>query len=237
MSDTSQATSESLPEQKTETSLANTNLDQTTKTTTEDTKTSDDKSLVNDKVEDKPVDKKDTKPSGAPEKYEAFKVSEGYELTEEGSTKVNTLFKELNLTQEQGQKLVSMYAEEIQKVAQDPVDYWRTMQSDWKKEITNDKAYGDGAGKLRPETMKAISDIKNIMGPELRDQFEEAMDLTGAGNNPAFIKGMVAISKLLSEGSHVAGNGPSKFGQQKPGAPSGPGAAAMYPSLPSAQGG
>jgi hypothetical protein len=63
------------------------------------------------------------------------------------------------------------------------------------------------------------------------------MDLTGVGNHPAFIRALDYFAQRLTEGKHVAGNGPSPGGQSRPGAATQPGAAAaIWPSLPSAGG-
>lgn len=174
---------------------------------------------------------------GSPEKYETFKAPEGLEFTEDSIAKATPLFKELGLSQEGAQKLMDLYASEVKSVAEGPVKYWQEMQEGWKKEITSDSKYGDGNGKLKPEVAKRIADLRDMLPPDIKSGFSEAMDLTGAGNNPAFIKAWDFLASKLTEGGHVAGNGPSKFGQQKPGAPSGPGAASLYPTLPSSQGG
>jgi len=56
--------------------------------------------------EDKGEENKPDKPEGAPEKYEAFKVPEGVTIDETAATEFGALAKELNLTQENAQKLV-----------------------------------------------------------------------------------------------------------------------------------
>src|SRR5882762_10933205 len=48
-------------------------------------------------------------PAGAPEKYEDFKLPDGYKMDETASKEVTAMFKELNLSQDQAQKLVDYY--------------------------------------------------------------------------------------------------------------------------------
>src|SRR5262245_7608247 len=50
------------------------------------------------------------KAQGAPEKYEAFKVPDGFEITEAANKEIDTLFRDIGLSQEAGQKLVDFYA-------------------------------------------------------------------------------------------------------------------------------
>lgn len=211
--------------QQAETSLANTN--QQTEQTTQ--KTEPEKTLANE------VEKTEAVKAVVPEKYE-FKPPEGFEFNQESLDRAVPIFKKLGLDQAGAQELMDLYAAEAQKVANGPVEYWQQMQTDWRKEITSDPKYGNGNGGLKPEVTKAIADVKNLLPPEIKGSFEEAMELTGAGNNPAFIKTIHFLASKLTEGAHVSGGGPAKQGQAKPGAPSGPGAASLWPNLPSASG-
>lgn len=208
------------PTAPTEASLANTSPETKPEGTNETTKTNE-TSLANEKTE--------AQKTGAPEKYEPFKAPEGLTFAEESLTKANTLFKELGLSQEHGQKLMDLYAAEVQAVQKSLTDTVAENNKTWRTEITNDPKYGDGNGKLKGTTLKAIADVKNQLPADIRTAFEEAMDFTGAGNHPGFIKGLVALAEKLGEGAHVAGNGPTKGGQERPGSVSGIGPRALYP--------
>lgn len=170
-----------------------------------------------------------------PEKYE-FKPPDGFEFNQESLDRAVPIFKKLGLDQAGAQELMDLYASETQKVANGPVEYWQQMQTDWRREITSDPKYGNGNGGLKPEVTKAIADVKNLLPPEIKGSFEEAMELTGAGNNPAFIKTIHFLASKLTEGAHVGGGGPTKQGQAKPGTAQGPGPGALWPGLPSASG-
>lgn len=172
---------------------------------------------------------------GAPEKYADFKVPEGLTLDPKILEQVGPLFKELGLTQEQAQKLVDFQAKH-EGEAQAAADKVMTdMRAEWRGEVVKDPALGNGTDGLKPEVqanitkaVEAIGDAKGIAA------FKEAMNLTGAGDNPALIRGLNAMGKLLSEGTLVRGGGPSAAGQSAPGAANRPSPAqAMYPSLPS----
>ena len=176
------------------------------------------------KGEDKPAT-----PAGAPEKYEAFKAPEGYELNEKAVGEFSTLAKELNLSQEGAQRLVDMYVAQQKANAEEPFAAYDKMRDDWRSEIINDRALGNGKDNLNDATRAAIGRVKDALPQSERVAFEEAMNLTGAGDNPAFIRAMVAWSRALTEGGSVTGSPPAA----KPAKPSA--AQAIYPGLASGQ--
>ena len=181
-------------------------------------------SLANEKpAESKPEE-------GAPEKYEAFKVPDGFELPEETTKEVTTLFKELNLSQSEGQRLIDYYAKQSQDAAEAPFKLWQETQEKWQNAVRLDPEIGPKLNDVRTTISKAID---NLGDPKLATEFREAMDYTGAGNNLAFIKAFYRLAQQLTEGGHVAGTSPSKFGQQAPGTSERPSTArALYPNLP-----
>lgn len=181
------------------------------------------KSLLNEpeKEGDKP------KVEGVPEKYEPWKLPEGFTMDEAVSTKVNDTFKELGISQEAGQKLVDLYAEQIQGAINAPVESYLDLRKGWRDEVAKDPEIG----KIMPEVKQTISRALDGLGqPELATAFKEAMDLTGAGDHPAFVKAFYYLAQKAVEGKHVSGKGPTDQG--KPKTPTTP-AQAMYPNLPS----
>jgi hypothetical protein len=199
------------------------------------------KSVLNQKAEGEAKtegDKKDDKAAkGAPEKYEDYKVPDGFTIDPEVKTKADALFKGMGLNQDQAQSLVDMYRELTTEAFQAPFKAYQDTVADWLKAAQD---HPDLRGKLAPggevnvrigKLLDAVPDAK------LASDFREAMDITGVGNHPAFIRMMDHFAKQLTEGTYVAGNGPSRHGQSAPGAKAEPGAAAaIWPSLPSAGG-
>lgn len=181
------------------------------------------KSVLNDKKDEKKEEAK-----GAPEKYEDFKLPEGWELTEEAKTEATGLFKSLGLNQEQAQKLVDFHVKATQEAADAPLNLWQKQQNDWKNEITNDPKLGPRIAEIKANFSKMLDGLEN---PELATAFREAMDFTGAGNNPAFVRVMDALAKRLTEGGNVNAGKPSALSQQAPGQATGTGARALYPGL------
>lgn len=206
----------------------------TSTTKAETTAKIDDKSLAS-KADAK---KEDTKaPQGAPEKYEAYTLPEGLELAPEAVEEANKLFKELGLPQAAAQKIVDQHIALMQKAQQAPVDFFNQTKDAWRKELINDKSLGNGKDNLSDATREAVGKTIASLG-DLAEPFKEAMDYTGAGDNPAFVRALVHLSQYVTEGKHVSGKGPSPLGQTPTGTAARPTAAqALYPNLPSAASG
>lgn len=196
-------------------------------------------SLLNEEPTEKPTtetkteeplkdgEKKDP-PPGAPEKYDAFTLPEGLELSDEVVAEVSTIFKELNLNQTQAQRLVDFHSKTLQATveaaAKAPLDAWMDQKKAWKDEIKADPEIG---GKL-VETRRAFGAALDSLGnPALVAEFRKAMDLTGAGDNPSFIKVFVKMAERMTEGKPVDQGKPAGGAKPTP-------AQAMYPNLPSA---
>lgn len=183
------------------------------------------RTLLNEGV--KPLEQK------APEKYE-FKAPEGWdkqgwELDGEILDRAVPIFKDLNLTQDQAQKLVSFYALESQKQFESSGNLVDEMREGWRKEIKADPQIGH---KLDSEVKPTVGKALEMLGPKLANEFRQAMDLTGVGDNPAFIRVFYELAKMVTEGGHVAARGVSRFGTVQPNARPETAAKALYPNLP-----
>jgi hypothetical protein len=181
-----------------------------------------------DKPAEKPADAK------APDKYADYKVPEGYTLDPEVKTKADGIFKDLGLTQENAQKLVDFYIAETKEAFEAPFRAYNDMKEKWREDAMN---HPDLRGKLAKggEVQTRISRaLAQLNDSALAAEFRQMMDLTAAGNHPAFIRVLYSLAKQVTEGSHVAGKGPSEAGQSAPGTAAPPSAAAaLYPHLPS----
>lgn len=181
-----------------------------------------------------------TKPNGqdkveppkatVPETYAAFKVPEGYELDPKAAEEISPVFKELGLSQEGAQKLVDFYAKHSAQSAQAAIDSWVKTRETWTNELKADPVLGKELapdGKVPITVNRALDGLQN---PKLVADFKEAMNMTGAGDNPAFVRVLYALASKLTEGTSYAQGGP--VGSKGP--PSA--ASAMYPNLKSAAG-
>ena len=171
-------------------------------------------------------DKKPDALAGAPEKYEPFKVPEGFTLDETVAKEAGDLFKGMNLTQDQAQQLVDFYTAKTEAAAKAPYEAWTTIQEQWKSEIKADPEIG---GKL-DQVKASVGKLYDALGdPKLVAGFKEAMEFTGAGNNPAFVKALYKLSQMVTEGGAVRGRGPVEV--KSPGGAPASAAKAIYPNL------
>ena len=192
---------------------------------------------------DKPAE---AKASGAPEKYEAWSVPDGYELDQGLVDEASPIFKELGLSQEASQKLVDFYAKHALATNKEVMDAWTATRTEWRESMKTDPDLGKLVGKdgnfgpdspLIQTVNRALDGLQN---PKLVSDFKAAMDLTGAGDNPAFVRVLHALASKVTEGTSYAKGDPAKAsvdprtGQLREGRPSA--AAAIYPNLPSAGG-
>lgn len=186
------------------------------------------------------------KPLGAPEKYESWKVPDGYELDSALVEEASPIFKELGLTQDQTQKLVDIYGKHALATSKEAMDSWMETRGEWRDSMKSDPVLGKLVGKdgnFGPDSplIRTVNQaLDGLQNPKLVSDFKAAMDLTGAGDNPAFVQVFHALASRLTEGTTYAAGNPvkasvdPKTGQLREGRPSAGGA--IYPNLPSANG-
>lgn len=183
-------------------------------------------------TETTPNDSTTTSPVGAPDKYE-FTPPDGAELDPKTIESATAVFKELGLTQAQANKLVEFQFARDAEIAKKPAEVYNQMRADWREAVEKDPQIG---GQKLDETRAEIGKAIATLPAPLQKDFKDAMNLTGAGDNPAIVKAFLAFAKSVNESTkHVAGGNPSPMGQNAPGGNSKPTpAAAMFPNLPSA---
>jgi hypothetical protein len=194
------------------------------------------KTTPSDDTTKKPPDPeaKTTDPKDAPA-YTDFKAPDGYTIDPKLIEQATPIFKELGLTQDQAQKLVDIQIAQQIAAAKAPAETLANTRKGW---VTEAQAHPELKGKLDPggEVSVTLGRALDALGdPALAKDFRAAMDLTGAGDNPAFIRTMFKMAAKFVEGSHVAGAKPSPLGQVDPTKPTKPTPAqSMYPNLASA---
>lgn len=94
--------------------------------------------------EGKPIKKPDTeKPAAkAPAEYAEFTLPEGTTLDEQSATEFKGLAKELDLTQEQAQKLLDFDGGKIRAQVEAPYKLWAETQTKWQAEVKADPEIG-----------------------------------------------------------------------------------------------
>lgn len=162
-------------------------------------KAQDDKPADGDKPEEKPAEEKDQKQEGAPEKYE-FTAGEGVELDTEALKDFEPVARDLNLTNEQAQKLVDAYPRILAGVQQRQAEAWQAQTEQWAADVKADKEIG--GDKLTANLSAAQRALDLFGGPVLK----EYLNTTGLGNHPELVKTFVKIGKAMSEDGMVDGS-------------------------------
>lgn len=174
---------------------------QSTESQVEQQKPADDKSSEDGGKPPEGEKKQDEKkPEGAPEKYE-FAAPEGSELDKEALSQFEPIARELNLNQEQAQKLVDLYGKEVMpKLIAQQAESWQKQTAEWAVAAKDDKEIG--GDKFPANLEKAKQAMDKFANPELRTYLEES----GLGNHPELIRLMVNVGRAMSEDSLVTSN-------------------------------
>lgn len=126
---------------------------------------------------------------GAPEKYE-WDLGEGVEVSEELAGEFEPIARELNLTNDQANKLAS---EMLPKVQKQMSDQWAKQVDDWRQKAESDPEFG---GAKLEQTMTEARKALEVHGSK---ELTELLDQTGIGNHPALIRAFASMGRGLSE--------------------------------------
>lgn len=166
----------------------------------ESDKPQEEKPSDGDKPEEKkPGEDKEQKQDGAPEKY-YFKPAEGQELDAAALEQFEPIARELNLTNEQAQKMVDLYGTKIMPmVQQQQAEAWQKTTEQWAADVKADKEIG--GDNLTGNLSAAQRALAQFGTPELKEYLEG----TGLGNHPELVKAFVKVGKAMSEDGMVTG--------------------------------
>lgn len=135
------------------------------------------------------------KPEGAPESYE-FKAPDGVQFDDAVIGAFSEVAKELNLPQDQAQKVLDKMAPVI-AARQD--EQLQVARAEWAEAAKTDKEFG--GEKLTENLGTAKKALDALATPELRTLLEES----GLGNHPEVIRVFYRAGKAISEDRFVAG--------------------------------
>lgn len=180
--------------------------EETGETTTEEETTSETEVVA--KVEDgekpeetKDGDKKaDDGKEGAPEKYEDFTLPEGFEVDQALLEQAVPVFKDLNLSQDQAQKLVDLQTAREAAAAEANAEAWQTMVDGWLAEAKDDKEVGGAEFEANLATAR---EAVKVYGD---DDLKEMFNITGVGNNPHMIRFLTKVGQAVKEDTIVQGS-------------------------------
>ena len=132
-------------------------------------------------------------PGEAPESYD-FKLAEGVELDKATLDLFAPVFKELGLDNSKAQKLVDTYVPVIQgmeeRIKQDSINDYKEIVKGWKADTL--KQLGEDSDKKMAVCARAINKFGD-------DNFRAALDQTGLGNHPDFVKFMIKVGETVTE--------------------------------------
>jgi len=162
-------------------------------------------------AEKKAADDKAKQAQSAPEKYEDFKAPEGVVLDGEVVSEFQAVAKELNLSQENAQKVIDRLAPKIaQKTSAQINDAVAKARTEWGETSKTDKEFG---GDKLTENLGVAKKALDAFGtPELRNLLNE----TGLGNHPEVVRFFYRAGKAINEDRLVTGGRPAGQGKDDP---------------------
>jgi len=145
----------------------------------------------------------------APEEYADFKFPDAFKLENQDLTEFKSFAKEQDLTQEQAQKVLDFAGPKIRQMIEQPYKAWNDLQTKWQEEVRTDPEIG---GTKYEQSVKEAGNVfvAGEANPFVKTDTEvralrEALNTTGAGNNPAIVKLFVKMGRLLAEPEHLSG--------------------------------
>ncbi len=154
-------------------------------------------------AEEKAAEEKKEKEGGAPEEYTDFTMPEGMEVDKAMLEAFSPVAKELNLSQENAQKLVDLQAKGVKDSVDAHVKEWTDAMGRWKDDTKADKEIG---GEHFGQTQSNVTLALKAFGTE---KLEEILDVTGVGNHVELVRFFDKVGGLISNDKIDLGNTPS----------------------------
>lgn len=177
---------------------------------------------------------KETTPPKAPDAYTDFTLPDGVKLEGEALTKAQELFKSAGLTQEQAQSMVDFHIAQVQAAVGDGEKAITDMHAGWKTASEADPDIGPADGAKAKQIKESVGRaLDSLNNKPLADEFKQVMNLTGVGDNPAFIKVISKLAQSIIEPRHVVAPKPTQESQTPSGTKERPTPAkSLYPNNP-----
>jgi hypothetical protein len=153
----------------------------------------------------------ETKPEVAPKvEYTDFKIPEGTKITQESLAHFKETMAERGFNQEEAQALLDMHIKDVQDAAQAPYKLWADTQNQWRTEAKNNPEYGGAKFDENMANVAKAIDAVYEGNPKGAQAFRDALNFTGAGNNPAVLSFLYNVSQAYMEGTPAPSGGPVK---------------------------
>lgn len=140
-------------------------------------------------------------PTGAPESYADFVIPEGVTVDAALGNDMKAIAKELNLTQEQAQKVMDLGIKQAQGLSTQLADTVAAAKATWAKETAADAEIG--GDKLTASLTTAQRALNTFGSPALK----ELLDQTGLGNHPEIVRAFAKAGAAISEDALLPPNG------------------------------
>ena len=138
----------------------------------------------------------------APEHY-VLKNANGEDVGPQELEMMSRMFKDVNLSQEQAQKLYSAYEKEQGSFIEQSQKAFNQMRDDWFNQTISDPQLG---GQNIGQTKLCIKRVMQQCGNK---ELSEFLNKTGLGFNPAMVRFMTKVGELLGNDNHfVQGQAP-----------------------------
>lgn len=144
-----------------------------------------------------------SKETGAPEEYADFEMPDGIQLNEELGSEFKTAAKEMNLTQEQAQKFITIQSEYVAAQQKATQDAFIEQTNAWADEVKADTEFG--GSKLDSTLATASRALDKYGTPELK----ELLNSSGLGNHPEMVRFVARVGRSVSEDTLEVGGQPS----------------------------
>lgn len=151
---------------------------------------------------EQPGEKKDDEQAqaqGAPEEYAEFAAPEGMTFNAEAMTEFKGLAKELNLSQENAQKVADLGGKLVQKVQADQLRQIEQAQAQWAADARVDAEFG--GDNLAKNVAVAKQALDAFGSPELSKMLSES----GLGNHPEIIRAFYRVGNAIGQDKLIPG--------------------------------
>ena len=145
-------------------------------------------------IEVKKVEEK----KGAPDKYADFKLPENVVVLPEVMEKAQATFKRMGLSQDDAQELINLNLENLQTMVQQgeqsAYSKFEDTRAKWRETVQNDPKIG---GENLNASMAHVAQARKFFAGQGEKELIQALEDTGAGDNPAVFKFFVAVGKAI----------------------------------------
>ncbi len=151
--------------------------------------------------------------AGAPENYETFTLPEGMTVSEEDANAFGEVAKELNLSQEQAQKLVELEGQREMAKSANVVKAYQEQTQAWKKETLALPEFKGEEGKANlAAANKAIAEFGTPGLKELLGEYDPKKNPRGMGlgNHPEWVSHFLSLGKKIGDDGLVHGTGDAR---------------------------